>query len=343
MATQNETPSRDLRLQDRSPNLLQSLWDQMKGKTFLFPLILMILVVATTYYLQPQMFLRVRQLNSNMRTMIPLMFLAIGQALVIINGSIDLSIGPMMSLVAAVIVTNLLPDSPLDRYLLILGVGIGVGLLAGGLNGVLVASVRLPAFITTYATGYIFNGLALTILPRPGGNIPSDIASAYRAAIPLNIPVAVWLAAISLLVWGIVRRTRYHTYLYAVGGDPKAAYTTGVRVTRNRLVTFMLAGLTASVAAIFLTLITGSSDSRVGDPMTLDSIVAVVLGGTAMSGGVGGVAGAIFGVFILGFIRNVVSFLQINSWFQPLVDASIVLLAIATPGILRLFQKKAVK
>lgn len=343
MATEDNTPAAQLPLNERISPRLVNFWNQIKGQTYLFPLILMIVVVLITYSLQPQMFIRVRQLNSNIRTMVPLMFLVIGQAMVILNGSIDLSVGPMMSLVAAIIVTNLMPDSPIGRYILILALGLGIGLTAGALNGFLVAAVRLPAFITTYATGYIFNGIALTILPRPGGHIPDQVASAYRAAIPLGIPMGVWLAVIALVVWGVLAKTRYHTYLYAVGGDPRAAYTTGVRVNRNRMVTFMLAGLMAGIAAIFLTLITGSSDSRVGDPMTLDSIVAVVLGGTAMSGGVGGVAGPVFGVFILGFIRNIVSFLQINSWFQPLVDASIVLLAIAFPGLLRLFQKKAVK
>jgi ribose/xylose/arabinose/galactoside ABC-type transport system permease subunit len=167
---------------------------QLKGKSFLFPLILLIVVVGVTYLLQPLMFQKVRQLNSNIRTMIPLMFLAVGQALVIINGSIDLSIGPLMSMVAAVMVTNLQKDSPVSQYALIVGLGMLVGILAGGFNGFLVSRVRLPAFITTYATGYVFNGIALTLLPRPGGNIPDEVAVAYRGAIPLDIPIGVWLA-----------------------------------------------------------------------------------------------------------------------------------------------------
>lgn len=322
---------------------LKQSWSNLKNQTYLFPLILLIVVVTITYFLQPLMFQKVRQLNSNIRTMIPLMFLAVGQALVIINGSIDLSIGPLMSMVAAVMVTNLMPESTVSQYVLIIGLGLLTGILAGGLNGILVSRVRLPAFITTYATGYIFSGIALTLLPRPGGHVPDVVAKIYRAAIPLNIPMGVWLAVITLIIWGIVRLTRYCTYLYAIGGDPKAAYTTGVPVIKNRILTFMVVGGLAAIAAIFLTLITGSSDSRVGDPMTLDSVVAVVLGGTAMSGGIGGIAGSIFGVFVLGFIRNVVSFLRINSWFQTLVDASIVLLAISAPGIISLFKKKAIK
>jgi len=322
---------------------LSSAFAYLKKQTYLFPLILMIVVVFITFLLQPQMFIKVKQLNSNIRTMIPLMFLAIAQALVIINGSIDLSIGPLMSLSAAVMVTNLQTDSSISQYILIIGLGLLVGIAAGLLNGLLVSWVRLPAFITTYASGYIFNGIALTLLPRPGGHVPDIVATAYRRAIPLDIPMGVWVVLFILVIWGVIRLTRYKTYLYAVGGEPRAAYNTGVPVVRNRVVTYMIAGFLAAVAAIFLTLITGSSDSRVGDPMTLDSIVAVVLGGTAMSGGVGGIAGAIFGVYILGFIRNVVSFLRVNSWFQTLVDATIVLIAIAAPGIIRLFRKRTIK
>ena len=339
MSTENKPLTRS--------NFLTSAYKQvaasLKGKTFVFPLVLMVVVVFITFLLQPQMFYKVKQLNSNIRTMIPLMFLAVAQALVIINGSIDLSIGPLMSLSAAVMVTNLQTDSSISSYVLIIGLGLLVGLAAGLMNGLLVSWVRLPAFITTFATGYIFNGIALTLLPRPGGHIPDVVATAYRSAIPLNVPMGVWMMMLVLIIWGLVRLTRYKTYMYAIGGDPKAAYSTGVPVVRNRMVTYMLAGGLAAVAAVFLTLITGASDSRVGDPMTLDSIVAVVLGGTAMSGGVGGIAGAIFGVYVLGFIRNVVSFLRINSWFQTLVDATIVLLAISAPGIVNLFRRKTIK
>jgi ribose transport system permease protein len=343
MRNADMVPNKNLLVDKKSfANIFQRAFTYLKAQTYFFPLVLLVVMVFITFLLQPLMFQKVRQLNSNLRTMIPLMFLAVGQGLVIINGSIDLSIGPLMSLVAAVMVTNLLPESSVAQYAFIVGLGLGVGLLAGAFNGTLVSWVRLPAFITTYATGYIFNGIALTLLPRPGGHIPDSVATFYRGAIPMNIPMGVWLAGITLAIWGVVSLTRFRTYLYAVGGDPKAAYSTGVPVVKNRLITYTVAGGLAAVAAVFLTLITGSSDSRVGDPMTLDSVVAVVLGGTPMSGGVGGIAGSIFGVFILGFIRNVVSFLRINSWFQPLVDAAIVLIAIATPGIVRLFRKQTI-
>jgi ribose transport system permease protein len=105
----------------------------------------------------------------------------------------------------------------------------------------------------------------------------------------------------------------------------------------------MIAGLIAAFAALALVLITGSSDPRIGGTMTLDSIVAVVLGGTPMSGGIGGVVGPIFGVMTLGFVRNIVGFANVDTWVQPLVDALIILSALASPSFIRLILKQARK
>ena len=102
----------------------------------------------------------------------------------------------------------------------------------------------------------------------------------------------------------------------------------------------MMAGFIAAFAALALVLITGSSDPRIGGTMTLDSVVAVVLGGTPMTGGVGGVMGPVFGVMILGFIRNIVGFADVDTWVQPLVDGLIVLGALASPSFIRLIMEQ---
>lgn len=321
---------------------LQARYYRIVGnKTFLFPLVLFFLVVAVNLYLQNNM-LAPRVLNANLRSFTPLIFLAVGQTLVIIGGSIDLSIGTIMSLVAAVMVTRFTDEASTSQFLLIVLLGIGVGLLAGALNGLLVAFIRLPSFITTYAISYIYAGIALWILPRPGGTVPILIGRAYRALIPYGIPVGILLILILLLLWSFLRSTRFGTFLYAIGGYIRAAYTSGVPVERHRLATHMIAGAIAAFAALFFVLNTGSSDARIGQQLTLDSIVATVIGGTPLSGGIGGVAGSILGVLILGFIRNIVSFANVNSWFQPVVDASIILVALATPGLVNLIRRQFV-
>ena len=314
----------------------------LRGKTFLFPLVLFVVVLATNYYLQRNM-LETRVLNATLRSLTPLMFLAVAQTLVIINGNIDLSIGAIMSLVAAFMVTRWTEDSTVAQFMLILLAGIAIGMLAGAVNGVLSSFVRLPPFITTYATSYIYAGAALWILPRPGGNVPAELARAYRAAIPLGLPIGIWIILATMLLWLLLRNTRFGTFLYAIGGNPKSAYASGVPVNRHRSITYAVAGGIAAVAALFLTLNTGSSDARIGDAMTLNSVVAVVLGGTAMSGGWGGVAGSVLGVLILGFVRNIVAFANVNTWYQPLVDAAIILVALASPGIISLFRRQGIQ
>lgn len=308
-----------------------------KNKTFLFPLILLIAVVITNYSLQDNMFVP-RVLNANLRSFTPLIFLGVAQSLVILGGSIDLSIGTIMSLVAAFMVTRLTEDATNGEFAVVLLMGIGVGLLAGAANGFLSAFIRLPSFITTYAMSYVYAGIALWILPRPGGSMPKLLARGYRALTPLNIPIGVYIIIIILLIWAFVRLTRYGAFLYAVGGNTRSAYTSGVPVIANRFATHLIAGGIAALAALFFTLNTGSSDARIGSSLTLDSIVAVVLGGTTMSGGIGGLAGTIMGVLVLGFVRNIVSFANVNTWYQPLVDASIILLALASPGFINLIR-----
>ena len=306
-------------------------WRYTRRNTFLFPLVLLVLVLIVNYSFQPNM-LTPRVLNANLRSFMPLIILAVSQTIVILSGSIDLSVGTMMSLAAAFMVTRLSNDSATAAFWPVVAQGVGIGLIAGAVNGLCVSFIRLPAFVTTYATSYVFAGVALWILPRPGGFVPAELVRGYRGALPFNIPLGIFIILSVLLLWSVVRVTRYGSFLYAIGGNERSAFTSGVPVTWHRFTTHMLAGGIAGIAALFLILNTGSSDARIGNSMTLDSIVAVVLGGTAMSGGVGGIAGSIMGVLALGFIRNIVSFANVFTWYQPLVDASIILLALLSPG-----------
>lgn len=311
-------------------------------RAYVFPLILFVIVLFTNLYLQRNM-LEPRVLNANLRSFTPLVFLAVAQTFVILGGSIDLSLGAIMSLSAAVMVTNLSPESTAGEFALVFLLALGVGVLLGAVNGLLVSYARLPAFITTYAISFAYAGLALWVLPRPGGDVPKLLASGYRNLLLLGIPVGLVIFALILFGWTLLRNTRFGTYLYAIGGNTRSAYASGVPVLRGRLTSHIIAGGLAAVAALFFILNTGSSDARIGDSLTLDSIVAVVLGGTPLSGGVGGIAGTILGVLILGFVRNIVSFADVNSWYQPLVDASIILIALASPGFIRLIQSQLSK
>ena len=266
--------------------------------------------------------------------------LAAGQTIVVIAGGIDLSVGAIVSLAAAILVTQLAPDAPPAAFVSIVALAGLAGVAAGAVNGFCVTVLRLQPIVTTYATSFIFGGLALTILPRPGGAMPEEIARFYRREMPLGLPVGVYVIIAVILLWLLLRQTRYGRYLFAVGGQPEAAYASGVPVNVVRFTSYMISGLMAAMAAVVLTLNTGSGDPRIGDAMTLDSVVAVVLGGTRLSGGQGGIAGTVLGVIVLGLVRNIISFANVPTWWQTLIDALIIVVALAMPGLLRLLRRK---
>jgi ribose transport system permease protein len=310
----------------------------LRRHPYLFTLLLFAVLLVANRLLQENLF-EGRVISGNFRTFLPLLILAVGQTLVVIGGGIDLSVGAIVSMTTAVLVTNLLPEAGLGPFLAVVGLAAAAGMAAGALNGFCVAVLRLQPIVTTYATSFIFSGVALWLLPRPGGAMPQEIAQFYRREMPLGLPVGVYVIAALLLFWWLLRATRYGRYLFAVGGQGEAAYATGVPVTAVRVSTYVLSGLFAALAATALTLGTSSGDPRIGDAMTLDSVVAVVLGGTRLSGGQGGIAGTILGVIVLSLIRNIISFANVPNWWQTLVDALIIVLALAGPGIVRLLRR----
>jgi ribose transport system permease protein len=315
-------------------------WDALTGRQpALFALVLLLLAIVINLVVQPNMLAR-DTLNSNMRVFLPLILLAVGQAVVILGGGIDISVGGIVSIVNTVLATRVgLQGSPEDmwRYVFL---SLLIGLLAGAINGFFVAFLRLQPIITTYATSFLYAGLALFVLPNPGGGIPGDIAGLYRSSTPLNLPLAFYVIAIVLLIWFYLRSTRYGTFLYAVGGRPQAAYETAVPVTMAQFSTYVISGLMAAVAGIAITMLSGSGNADIGGPMTLNSITAVVIGGNALSGGVGGVAGPVMGAITLGVIQNIISFADIETWWETLVRAIIIVVALAAPGIVNLFRTR---
>ena len=318
----------------------RSRWDAFTARQpALFALVLFILSIVINLMVQPNMFAR-DTLNSNMRVFLPLILLAVGQAIVILGGGIDISVGGTVSIVNTILATRVgLEGSPAEmwRYVFL---SLLIGLLAGAINGFFIAYLRLQPIITTYATSFLYGGLALYILPNPGGGIPGDIAALYRSSTPLNLPLAFYVIAIVLLIWIYLRSTRYGNFLYAVGGKADAAYESAVPVPWVQFSTYVISGLMAAFAGIAITMLSGSGNADIGGPMTLNSITAVVIGGNALSGGVGGVAGPVMGAITLGVIQNIISFADIDTWWETFVRALIIVLALAAPGIVNLFRAR---
>jgi ribose transport system permease protein len=305
----------------------------------LFAFVLFAIAIAINLILQPNMFAK-ETLNSNMRVFLPIILLSVGQAIVLLGGGIDISVGGVASIVNTVLATRVGLEGSPEKMWQYIFVSLCAGLLAGAINGFFVAYLRLQPIITTYATSFLYTGFALFILPNPGGGIPANVAALYRNTTPLGLPLAFYVIAVVLLIWIYISSTRYGKYLLAMGGKAEAAYETAVPVTWVQFSTYVISGLMAAFAGIAITMLSGSGNAEIGGPMTLNSITAVVIGGNAMSGGVGGVAGPVMGAITLGIIQNIISFARIDTWWETFFKAAIIVVALAAPGAISLLRRR---
>lgn len=301
-------------------------------------LLLLAVLLFINWLLQPNL-LETRPLNGNLRVFMPAILLAVAQTFVVIAGGVDLSVGAVVSLCNAILATQITQDADAGQFIGALTLALLAGLGAGALNGFGVTVLRLQPIVTTYATSFIFAGLALAILPEPGGRLPRAITDFYRTPIGDVLPVPAILIGLLVIGWLVISRTRFRQYLFATGSKDDAAFTTGVPVNRVRFTSYMISSLFACLAAMALTFGNGTGNPRAGDLLTLPSVVAVVLGGTRLSGGMGSAIGSIIGVIILGTMSNIISFANLDSWVQPLVNALIIIVALAVPGVIGLVRR----
>jgi ribose transport system permease protein len=306
-----------------------------------FVLLLLVVAVAANIALQPG-FLAPRTLNGNLRIFLPLILVTVGQTIVILGGGIDISAGAIVSVVNVLLATRVGADGDGGTMALMVALALVVGMALGAVNGFFVAILRLQPIITTYATSFLFGGLALWILPTPGGGVTPSWTAFYRDTTLLFVPLAVPVIALLLLGWYALQQVRYGRYLYAVGGKADAAFQSGVPVRAVQWSTYVLSGLLAACGGVALTLLTGAGNGQSGDALTLQAITAVVIGGTALSGGTGGIGGPIIGAIVLGLFRNIISFANVPTWLQTFVNAAIIVVALAMPGLIALFRRKRV-
>lgn len=266
---------------------------------------------------------------SNLTTFLPLMLIAVGQAYVVLGGSIDLSLGAVVSLVNVIVVVlvEAWGGGPL-AVLAAMAAGVLAGAACGAFNGVLIALFRLQAIVTTFATSVIYGGLALLVLPQAGGALPPAYYLTYGGTV-LGLPFVAWLLVVLILFVVWLSKTRAHAHLVAVGGNRQAAFQTGLSVAKSRILSHALAGTFAAISALAILGVAGAGDPLMGQAFTLGSVSAIVLGGMSLAGGWGGAGGAILGAAILGLINNLIFFANINYVYQSVVQGTIILLALA--------------
>jgi len=299
---------------------------------------LLALVAASVFFAtQTDRFLSGANLSLILQQITVVGALAIGQTLVILTAGIDLSCGMVMAL-GIIVMSKFAADYHLPVALAI-ACGIGACILFGLINGLLVTRVRLPPFIVTLGTLNI--AFAITQLYSHAQTV-TDIPDALTALgntfgighTTVTYGVVVMLL-LYLVTWWALRDTAPGRHVYAVGNNPEAARLTGIPTQRVLLVVYGLAGLLYGIAAVLSVARTGVGDPQAGQTENLDSITAVVLGGTSLFGGRGGVVGTLIGALIVGVFRNGLTLMGVASVYQILITGILVILAVATDQLSR--------
>jgi ribose transport system permease protein len=266
-----------------------------------------------------------------------LALVAMAQTIVVLTRGIDLSVG-MVFIMTNCLASVLVAGTPVEIASGIIAVLLAA-VAAGTLNGTLVVMGRLPPIVATLASGAIFSGIALAIRPSPGGTVDEGIADALTSR-ALGVPTTLLiLLGVVLIVWLPFRLSVIGRGCYAAGSAEGAAYMSGVAIGRSKFVAHVLASLLSGVAGLLITFLTLSGDASapIGGTYTLNSVAAVVIGGTSLYGGSGGAIGSIFGAFILRTIDDLLLIFNLPPLWQPLFQG-IVLLGAVCVGALRVFR-----
>jgi ribose transport system permease protein len=269
-----------------------------------------------------------------------LALVAMAQTLPVLTAGLDLSVG-MVFVLANCLASTLVYGTPIETAVGVVAVLL-TGLLCGLLNGVIIVYGRLQPIITTLATGAVYYGVALILRPVPGGDVNSALADALTGQLPGGIPASlIVILAVVVFIWLPYRRSVLGRAAYAVGSSETAAFMSGVPIDKAKILAYMLSGLLAAIAGLMLTFITysGEASSAIGGTYTLNSIAAVVIGGTSLFGGSGSAVGSIFGAFVLRTIGDLLFVFDLEPFWQPLVQG-IILLAAVSLGAFRLLRMR---
>jgi fructose transport system permease protein len=263
--------------------------------------------------------------------------IAIGQTLIILTAGVDLSCGMVMSL-AGVMMTKLAAEGGWPVAAAI-AAGVGVALAFGALNGLLVTAIKLPPFIVTLGTLNI--AFAITQLysrSQTVTELPESITAlggTFRVGGTSVTYGVVVMLALYAITWFALRETASGRHVYAIGNNPEATRLTGIATHRLLFSVYLIAGAFYGIAALLSVGRTGVGDPNAGQTENLDAITAVVLGGTSLFGGRGGVVGSLVGALIVGVFRNGLTLMGVSSVYQVLITGILVILAVATDQLSR--------
>ena len=286
---------------------------------FLAGLIIYFAVSSPAFYSHRNIFNIMRQSSI-------LLIVACGATFIILQGSIDLSVGSIITL-SGIAAALLVRDLNFGLWAIPLAMAIGAA--AGMVNGVIFAYGKVPSFLVTLGLLFVIDGIALVLSQGRAIQILGDSYTAISSGRTLGLPnIALWALAVYVICILIASRTKFGRYMYAIGGGERVAKLSGVPVARFKLYSFMFAGLLAGLAGALMAARLGAGSPRMGESYLLDSIAAVVIGGTALTGGMGGPHRTILGVLVMGVLSNGLNVIAVEPYTQVIIKGAIVVLAV---------------
>lgn len=272
---------------------------------------------------------------------LPLAFAAAAQTVVVISGGIDLSVGSLIA-VANVLAARSMQTASFGEALALAIVILVAGALAGALNGAVVVLSRIPDVVVTLTTGFIWGGVALLIMERPGGGAPAEFLDlAAGTALAPWLPNAVILLVLAVaVIWIPVERGRLGLLLYAIGSDKIAAFRSGVGVETTRILAYALAGLFSAVGGLGLTMTTGIGAPLAGVYYTLSGLAALVIGGVSLAGGRGGMVGPVLAAFVLTLIPTDLIFMNIDPNYGQVIQGTLIVFVVMMGGFVTILRTR---
>ncbi len=289
---------------------------------------LVVAVLAVLAFVRADDFGTAANLTNLARQAVVLMLVALAQFLVVLVGGVDLSIGANVRLTAILAAMTMAGSD--SGFLPGIAVAVGVGGLVGLVNGIIVAVLRMEAFIATLATQAVLAGIALYIAATPQGRSAPLLDRLYGARLPGGVYV---ITAVAFALWFLAAYALYRTswgrHVYATGGDEEIAALSGVRTTAASLSVFVLAGLLGGVAGVITLAGAGVGDPNAGAGLEFTSLAIVVIGGASLAGGRGRLIGVFGGVVLFALLGNVFNLLRVEVWYQQGIRGLVILVAAA--------------
>ncbi len=325
---------------DQSSELIDKIWGAVVRYPALFgmPVLFLVFLMATVA-IHP----RFDSFDAQSLAMaaLPLACAAAAQAIVVISGGIDLSIGSVMA-VANVLAARTMNEASFGQSLWLALAILAAGAAIGAVNGLLVIVSRVPDVIVTLTTGFIWGGVALLILEKPGGGAPPEFANLGTGSLITEwLSNSLVLLVISVaLVWIPIRISKTGLRIYATGSDKIAAFRSGVNVEVARLMAYVLGGLFSAIGGLGLTMTTGIGSPHAGVLYTLSGLAAVVIGGVSLTGGRGGVVGPVIAAFVLTLIPADLIFLNIDPNFGQVIQGTLIVLVVMAGGLATIVRNR---